>query len=370
MQGPLTISPPESRIRAPRPSTRFTAIAALLVGAICFGLGTVATKGAMDGIPPLTLAGARFGIAALVLFAFCRVRGVSPVYDSRSVLLGLTGVAAPFALQNVGLQDMDAGTNLLLIEGGVPVLTALFGLAFLKERVGGACLCGIVLGVAGVVAVAVREITGGSPVRASVLALLSAAAFAAYTVLGRKIFRGGFSLPVLTGGTAIGTLMLVPFASAEIATGGLPRLDPGDLWLLLFLGLVGSAVTQLLWAHGMAHLDAAEVGAFGTFIPVAGIAAAALFLGEAVTTTQLAGMALIVAGLTVTAQATELRRPSVVRWPRRAAPVAVMPTALEPFTDIVVSTTAPLTAAADSPLPAIRPPAPPAPPPGPTRLSP
>ena len=346
MQLPITFSPRESRIRSPRPSARSTAIAALLVGATCFGLGTVATKGAMDGMPPLTLAAARFGIAAVVLIALCRARGVSPVYDSRAVLLGLTGVAAPFALQNMGLQEMDAGTNLLLIEGGLPVLTALFGFAFLKEHVGGACLCGIVLGVAGVVAVALREITGGSPLRASVLAMLSAAAFAAYTVLGRKIFHGGFSLPVLAGGTAIGTLMLVPFASAEIAIGGLPRPDPGDLWLLLFLGLVGSAATQMLWAHGMAHLDAAEVGAFGTFIPVAGIAAAALFLGEAVTSTQTVGMVLIVAGLAATAQGTELRRPSIVRWLRGAVPVAARPAVLEPFTDIVLSATAPLTVVA------------------------
>jgi len=37
--------------------------------------------------------------------------------------------------------------------------------------------------------------------------------------------------------------------SVEIGAGRMPRPDPGDIGLLLFLGLVGSAATQLLWAR-------------------------------------------------------------------------------------------------------------------------
>ena len=308
----------------PHPSSRLTAITALLVGAVCFGLGTVATKGALDGIPPLTLAASRFGIAAVVLTALCRSRGVRPVYDSRAILLGLTGIAAPYTFQNLGLEDTGASTASLLIEGGIPLVTAGLGVAILRERVGGGRLAGLLLGVGGVATVALSELGGGTPLLGAAFALAAAGWFAAYTVLGRKIYRDGFSLSVLTGGTTIGTLMLGPLTAAEIGAGGVPRPDLGDLGLLLFLGLVASAATQLLWAHGMAHLEASEVGIFGTFMPVVGIAAAAMFLGEAITLPQILGGALIAAGMVATARTTPLRRPRIVRWTRRPVPAGLL----------------------------------------------
>ena len=307
--------------RLHRPSSRTLAVASLLVGAVCFGLGTVATKGALDGFAPITLAGLRFGIAAVVLTVLCRARGVRPVYDSRAVLLGLTGIAAPFTLQNLGLQDTGAGIATLLIEGGLPLTTAVLGVAILRERVSGSRLAGLVLGVGGVAVVTINELGGGLPLSGCVLALSASAALAVYTVLGRKIFREGFSLAVLTGGTTIGTLMLVPLVSIEICAGAgeMPSPSLDDLLLVLFLGLVCSAATQLLWSHGMAHLDAAEIGIFGTLMPVVGIIAAATFLGEAITLTQVAGAALIAAGMVVTARTTPLRRPNITRWTRRPA---------------------------------------------------
>jgi len=352
MQRPLTVSPPESRIRVLRPSARFTAIAALLVGATYFGLGTVATKGAMDGIPPLTLAAGRFGIAALVLTALCRARGVRPVYDGRAVLLDLTGVAAPFAFQNLGLRDAGAGSATLLIEGGLPLMAAVLGVAVLRERVSGSRVAGLLLGVGGVAIVAVTELGGGMPLSGGLFSLAAALALAIYTVLGRKIYRGGFSLAVLTGGAKIGTLMLGPLVSVEVGAGGMPTPDLGDLLLMLFLGVVCSAATQILWVHGMTHLDATEIGIFGTFMLVVGITAAATFLGEAITLPQIVGAALIAAGMVVTARTTPLRRPSLVRWLRHAAPVAEMTTGRTPFTDVVVPTAAPL-AAESSPVAAM-----------------
>ena len=344
MQRPLTVSPPESRIRVLRPSARFTAIAALLVGATYFGLGTVATKGAMDGIPPLTLAAGRFGIAALVLTALCRARGVRPVYDGRAVLLDLTGVAAPFAFQNLGLRDAGAGSATLLIEGGLPLMAAVLGVAVLRERVSGSRVAGLLLGVGGVAVVAVTELGGGMPLTGGLFSLAAALALAVYTVLGRKIYRGGFSLAVLTGGATIGTLMLGPLVSVEVGAGGMPTPDLGDLLLMLFLGVVCSAATQILWAHGMTHLDATEIGIFGTFMPVVGITAAATFLGEAITLPQIVGAALIAAGMVVTARTTLLCRPRLLRRMRRTPPVAALATAPVGFADFVVSPVAPLAA--------------------------
>src|ERR687891_133252 len=70
---------------------------------VVFGACTVASKGAMDHVPPLTLVWARFGLAALALAWLCRRRGRRPEFSRRSALFGALGIALVYACQNLGL---------------------------------------------------------------------------------------------------------------------------------------------------------------------------------------------------------------------------------------------------------------------------
>jgi drug/metabolite transporter (DMT)-like permease len=121
-------------------------------------------------------------------------------------------------------------------------------------------------------------------------------------VIGRRLFGGGFSLSILTGSIAVGVLLLAPCAVAEIAVSGPGTMRVSDGLLLLYLGIGGSAGTQLLWARGMADLDAAEVAIFGTLMPVVGVSAAAVLLGEAITFVQICGGLVVASGLFLTAR--------------------------------------------------------------------
>src|SRR5262249_35190072 len=88
----------------PRLSARGRAILALLVAAVFSGPATVASRAALEHVPPLTLAFERFGIALVVLLMLCRRAGVRPTFGRLPVLLGITGIALPFVCQNVGLR--------------------------------------------------------------------------------------------------------------------------------------------------------------------------------------------------------------------------------------------------------------------------
>jgi drug/metabolite transporter (DMT)-like permease len=290
----------------PHLSRRAGAIVALITAATFFGGSTVATKAAIDDIPPLTLAFGRFALAMIVLLAVCRHQGVRPVYGRGPALLGLTGIALPFILQNLGLQFSTAVETTLVIEGGLPIASALLGLAVLGERMSLPQGVGMVLAVSGVALILLHGATTGGEFSGtgSLLALGASISFGFYTVIGRRLFGAGFSLPVLTGAITIGVALMAPFALIEMAIGGPGSISMKSGLVLLYLGLGGSAGTQLLWARGMADLDASEVGIFGTLMPVVGISCAAIFLGESVTAMQLGGGAVVLVSVIVTARCT------------------------------------------------------------------
>jgi drug/metabolite transporter (DMT)-like permease len=302
-------------IGSPRLTARGRAILALLSAAVFFGASTVASKAALDRVPPVTLAFERFGIALAVLLVLCRRAGVRPRFGRLPVLLGVTGIALPYVSQNLGLQHATAVDTTLVIEGGIPIVTAILGRAVLKERLTGRRLAALLLSVAGIATVVLFGATGHGEFSrlGSLLAFGAATSFAAYTVIGRRLFGDGFSLSVLTGSIVVGVLVLAPCAAVEMALSGPGAMRASDGLLLLYLGIGGSAGTQLLWARGMADLAAAEVAVFGTLMPVVGISAAAVFLGEAITFVQIGGGLLVVAGLSLTAR---LARPVPSAGPR------------------------------------------------------
>jgi drug/metabolite transporter (DMT)-like permease len=232
----------------------------------------------------------------------CRRAGVRPEFGRGPVLLGMTGVSLPFACQNLGLQFTGAATATLIIEGATPIATALLGVWLLRERLTGPRLAGLTLAIAGVVAVVSHGGESGFSAVGCVLLLGTAICFSLYNVVGRQAFTGGVSLPVLTGSFVVGVLLLAPCSAIEVAVQGPGQITPKGGLLLLYLGLGGSALTQLLWAKGLVHLEAFEVAVAGTLMPVAGVAAAAVFLGESIAAMQAAGIPLVMAGLFLAAR--------------------------------------------------------------------
>lgn len=235
--------------------------------------------------------------------------------------LGLTGVAAYYGLQNLGLLYTTAGTAALL-QAVLPVATAALAAGFLGERLTAATAAGLVLVTAGVVLVA------GSGARIDLGAALVVAGvigYAGYTVLLRALggqptdgiadTRVALSDPVvLAAGTALwGLVFLVPWQVWEIAVGRatLPA-DAAAVAAVLYLGLVASGGTLLLWTYGATHAPASVAGVLTGAIPALGYVLAVL-LGEPATWAKTAGGALAVAGVLVATHSATRPTPSQQR---------------------------------------------------------
>src|SRR3954454_24312027 len=107
---------------------------------------------------PAVLTVARFVLDLVILVPFAARRGGMATAIRRSApvaLLGATGVAAYYGLQNLGLVTTSAGTAAVL-QAVLPVATALIAALWLRERLSPVVLAGLALATAGVALVAGR----------------------------------------------------------------------------------------------------------------------------------------------------------------------------------------------------------------------
>lgn len=200
------------------------------------------------------------------------------------------------------VQATGVAVSTVVTLGAGPVFTAVGGRLFLDERIGRVgvlAVCGALAGLA----VLVLGDRGGSVRPLGVgLALLSAAGYAAATLLARWTGRHGagedpYSLTLWSFG--IGAVLLLPLAWAE---GLLPHTaHPGRV--LLVMGYVVAVTTALaypLYFAGVAAVRAATAAAVMLLEPVSAAVLAVTLLGERLTATTVIGTLLLltaVAGL-------------------------------------------------------------------------
>ncbi|MEV6329763.1 DMT family transporter [Streptomyces sp. NPDC051909] len=211
--------------------------------------------------------------------------------------IGLTVFQSAYfaAVQATGLA---VGTVVTL--GAGPVLIAVGARLLMGERIGagGAAAVGGALAGLGVLVLG----GGGAEVRplGVVLAVLSAAGYAAITLLTRWLGRTGGSgdaLSTTTWAFAVGMVGLLPMAWAE---GLLPHTDAPlrMLALLLYVAAVPTALAYALYFAGAAVVRAATVSVIMLLEPVSAAVIAVTLLGEQLTAATVAGTLLLLLAVT------------------------------------------------------------------------
>ncbi|HEU5431183.1 MAG TPA: DMT family transporter [Thermomicrobiales bacterium] len=294
---------------APRSSAPVGALLALVATTALWGTSFVATKAVLPAVPPITLATLRLAVALAALVPVTRRLGQTPDLGRGAALLGLTGIAFCFVCQNIGLRFASAATAALILNGGIPVLTVLLAAVVLRERIADQRLVGTVLAFAGVGLLVLLPLGGfsGAPVPGALLGnallLTAAAAYAIYTLIGRRVFDIDAALRMTAGSMLYGALGLLPIAACELATTGMHWPDGRAVALILYLGLGCSALPFVLWGYALARLEAVQVAVISNLELLFGVAFAALLLGEPLSRSQLGGGGLILVGASLVALA-------------------------------------------------------------------
>lgn len=284
---------------------------ALLV-AVLWGLNFVAIDlGLHPGgaeMPPLLFVAMRFTLVVIPCIFFIR----KPDVSWTAILgVGLLMSAGQFGLLYLAMAlGMPAGLASLVLQAQV-LLTVLLAAGFLGERPSRRQFAGVVLGVAGLAVVAVgRSLV--APVLPLMIVLAAALSWAAGNIVARKA-RAASGLGLVVWSGAVVPLPLLGLSLLVDGTGAVSRalaeLQPVTVLSALYTAIFGSLVGYGIWNRLLGLYPSSAVVPFTLLVPVVGMTAASLVLGEVPSPAEVAGGLLLLGGV-----ATAVLRP----WNLRA----------------------------------------------------
>lgn len=292
------------------PARTWLPLAAVCLSVVLWSTTYVLSALVLESASPGVLSVVRFVIALLVLVPIAAGRRgfVRALRRPRTILLGLTGVTLYYSLANIGLVFTTAGTA-SLAAATLPLFTALAAVVILRERMRLRTIIGLALATLGVGLVAAAGLGFDLGLALCAAGLLSYGIYTA--LLGRDAGDDPPDAIVLATATAIwGTVLMLPWLGFEVGTGGarLPEGWPG-VASLLFLGLIVTAPTMVLFNYGAERLPAAVSGVATAGVPALGYAFALLF-GEVPVPIKVIGGIVAVAGIVIATVATPRLEPA------------------------------------------------------------
>jgi O-acetylserine/cysteine efflux transporter len=261
---------------------------------LAWGSNFSAMKIALSEVPPFLFVALRFAILVPLILVF-RQRPAS-----WGVLIGI-GIlinGGQFALLFSGLNTgVSAGLASLFIQAQAPLTILLAALVY-GERVTALQIAGIAVAVAGLGLFALSD--GGNLTGLGLALVLSAALSWACGNLILRRLAGVPMLPLFIWSSLIPPLPLLALSlTFETTTPwtALAAVSAQGWAAVLYVAIVSTVIGYSLWGWLLARHRAAEVTPFALFIPVVGVATAAVVLGERLSALEMAGAAVILTGI-------------------------------------------------------------------------
>jgi drug/metabolite transporter (DMT)-like permease len=249
------------------------------------------------GLPPLQLAAARFGTAAVLVVLWLVVRRprVPSLADAlRFLLCGALGIGLYNALLNTGEITVNAGAASFIVNT-LPIFTALLAAIFLRERLNGLGWLGSVFSLGGVALIALGQ-PGGLDIGAGA-SLIFAAAFccAIFFVLQRPLVSRYGALPSAAFTLLAGALCLSPWLPAAISS--LSVASGKTVLAVGVLGVFPAAIGYATWSFALGHFGAARAANFLYLTPAVATLLSVTLTGERLDPLTLCGGLMVIGGV-------------------------------------------------------------------------
>jgi drug/metabolite transporter (DMT)-like permease len=273
----------------------------LVLLALVWGSSFMFIKVAVRDLDPATLVLGRLGVAALTLGLVVPLvlGGKETLAELRAhwpwlAVVGLLNTAVPFWLLSWGETRVDSGLA-SIIQASVPIFNALLAFAFFHEqRVTGRRLVGVAVGFVGV-----ALLVGAQP-QAKILGALAVVGMATCYAAGGLLAKHRLSevrpQAVALGTTCVAAVVMLPTGVA-FAPSQVPGWKP--IVSVLFLGVVGTAFAYLLFYTIIAGAGAGYASFVTYLVPPVALAYGAVFLHEHIGWPAVAGLALILTGVSL-----------------------------------------------------------------------
>jgi drug/metabolite transporter (DMT)-like permease len=286
----------------------------LLVLATLWGASYSFIRVGVETIPPITFIAARTLIAGFLLLAVMRMRGLVLPRDRATwrkfLFQACLNSVVPFTLIAWAEKTVDAGLATILNSTSPIFVFLLTVLVTQHEAVTGRKLFGVIAGIAGIGLIVGVEALGGlgHELVAQIAIVAATICYAGAAIFG-KTFKGLDPLLPAAGSMLCGAVILIP---ASLVFERPWTLAPSADSILALLGLsVFSTALAFTIYFRLLH----TLGSIGTTsqaylrVPI-GVAIGVVFLGESLTSSALAGLIAVIAGvaaMTIPARAKAVR---------------------------------------------------------------
>lgn len=285
----------------PRPTPRARIVMAFAAVYLIWGSTYLTIRLAIDTLPPFLMAGSRFLIAGLILFAITwRRRGARERLTWRqwrsAFIIGACLLLAGNGIVTWGEQYVHTGLASLIVAT-VPLWMALLAPLFGGAWVRRTAAIGVAIGLAGVVLL--LRPGGAAPtewqtfvVPLSPLLWACGSLYAQRAHVAKQAFTA-IAMEMVAGGLLLG---IVGLLFGEASHTHLNHVSGASLFAFIYLIVFGSLIAYSAYIWLLHHVSITAVSTYAYVNPLVAVVLGALVLGEAVTwLTAIAGLMIVAA---------------------------------------------------------------------------
>ncbi len=283
---------------------------------LIWGANYAIVKSAFDEIDPQAFNAVRMTIATTVFLTVMAAarrrrptsdRGIfytpTPFTKRDRLALAWLGLIGHFAYQVLfigGLARTSVANSSLIIAAS-PVVIAVGSALVRHERIGRLHWAGALLSMAGIYLVAGRHAElGARGFTGDVMIFVAVLCWAAYTIGTEPLMVRHSPVGVTGLSLVFGTLFYLPLMATRIAEVSWTNLSAAALGALLYAALLAMCVAYTIWYAAVREIGSARTSVYSNLIPIVAMLTAVFFLGEPLGMRQVAGAALVLAGVALT----------------------------------------------------------------------
>lgn len=248
--------------------------------------------------PPLASLSLRFFISGLIGVLIARALGqtwhLTRDQWRATFIFGLCQNALYLGLNFIAMQTIQASLS-AIIASTMPLMVALAGWLFFREKLRPMAVVGLIVGTIGVGIIMGARIEAGVDLFAVFLCVIGALALTVATLSMRSASSGGNLLMV------VGLQMFVGSAILAVASAALETIEVNWTWQLgaamAYTTLVPGLLATWVWFSLVGRIGAIRAATFHFLNPFFGVAVAAVMLGETLGVQDMIGVAVITVGI-------------------------------------------------------------------------
>lgn len=268
-----------------------------LVAAFCY----TAIKAGLEYSPPIRFAGLRTligGISLILLLIVLR----KPVFPRRDLIkwiipVGLVSTTITFGFMFSSPEFTGAGIASVL-GNSQPLTIIVLAALFLNEKITMVKIIALVLGMVGIIFISAQAFIGENPYAFLGAMLATGTSLgAAVTAVLLKRLKPGTDLISFTGWQLIAGSLPLLAGSYFFESDSIITWSGFFIGLVIFLGLIGTALTEIIWFWLLQKYDASRLSLYLFLIPVFGLLIAFIAFGESLQTLAVIGIVIVISAI-------------------------------------------------------------------------